>query len=148
MTRKEYENAVEFLLKSESGDWIMGDGRRCVEVVCEDGGKVFYLTDDNTGELIGTTEDVLEAVDFINVDGRERERIYREVRHEYLIEDAEGQVLDYLGLELDPAELADKFDFEYLVARFEKCHDCNVAENDMWREIIGQYIDDNFIGLN
>lgn len=73
----------------------------------------------------------------------ERERIYREVSHQYHIEDAQSQVWWYLhahGVDADGFNIDEVFDLNYLASLFEKYHDCNVAENDMWQEIINEYV--------
>lgn len=68
-----------------------------------------------------------------------REEIYREVNHEYRIEDAKNQFEYYMRIEGVDADRC-KPDYDCLASLFEKYHDCNVAENDLWRAIIDDYV--------
>lgn len=65
---------------------------------------------------------------------------YDYVSSHNLINDAENQLNDYIqsrlneGLEVPHIE---NVQLEYLVSQFASRKDCNVADNDLWREIIG-----------
>ena len=78
-----------------------------------------------------------------------REEIYREVLHEYHVEDAVSQVEQYLDYftEVDPKTFDGVFDYDYLATIFEENHDCNIADNVQWLEIIETYIRENDIIL-
>ena len=65
----------------------------------------------------------------------ERERIFREVLHEYLLMDAERQVGDFFGEDGIP-EWVDNDFYELLVDRFTYEQDCNVPENVTWQNLI------------
>ena len=78
----------------------------------------------------------------------EREFIFREVLHSYRKQDAEEQVaqfLDYYNLDID--DVGDLFDFDELATMFSNNHDCNIADNDQWQNIIKQYIENHHIDL-
>ena len=71
-----------------------------------------------------------------------KDLMYREKEREYRVEDAFIQIERYLdenGISLDDAAI-DGFDVEYLAQMFEENHDCNIADNDLWQDLIGQYI--------
>lgn len=71
-----------------------------------------------------------------------REYIYREVLHEYHVMDAIMHVALYLenNEDVDPLVKKMDFDFDYLAEMFEENHDCNIADNDQWQNIIEEYI--------
>lgn len=78
-----------------------------------------------------------------------REQIFREVQHEYYVEDAIRQVNDFLEIEnVDPTIFEGTFDYEYLAETFAENHDCNVADNDAWRALIEEYIKANGIDIH
>ena len=82
-------------------------------------------------------------------DKEKRETIFREVQHEYFVEDAQRQVADFLELEnVDPETFDGTFDYEYLADIFAENHDCNVADNDAWRNLIQEYIKTNNIDIH
>ena len=82
----------------------------------------------------------------------ELEQAYREQQHNYKLEDAKNQFCDYhrrnFAYELVFAncfgfsrkEVCDPNSMHYLledfVASYEKHHDCEQAENDIWQEVI------------
>lgn len=73
-------------------------------------------------------------------DQEAREKIFREVQHAYFVEDAVNHVAEYLS-ENEPTQDGDTtFDYDFLAELFESRHDCNVADNDQWREIIAEYV--------
>jgi hypothetical protein len=78
----------------------------------------------------------------------EEYRIYRKVQREFLMEDARNFVADYIANErdCDPEDIdddeLDKYDYEYLVKRYEKLEDCNVAFNDTWQYVVEEYMED------
>lgn len=68
-----------------------------------------------------------------------REKIYREVLHEYFIEDAENQFEYYMQINgIDASEYEP--DYDCLASLFEEWHDCNIADNDLWYTIIDDYV--------
>ena len=70
------------------------------------------------------------------------EEIFRKVQHEHHIEDAVEQANRYVEDHYTQAELNERqinFDYDYLADVFEKRHDCNIADNDQWQEIIAEY---------
>ena len=81
-----------------------------------------------------------------------REQIFREVEHQYLLEDAHCQYLEYLfgnedcfeeDEEKAISELKSRFGedvFERLVSEFEDSQDCNIAENDTWHNVIERFL--------
>lgn len=69
-----------------------------------------------------------------------KDQIYRIVEQEFAIQDAQSQVIDYCtGNEIDVNPLDDG-DYEVLAQRFRDNHDCNLADNDQWQELIANYI--------
>lgn len=84
-----------------------------------------------------------------------KEQIFREVEHQYLLEDAVFQYRDYVfgnedvsGEDVKKAfsELEDKFGldvFERLVSEFEKKRDCNISDNDTWHNVIERFLSGN-----
>lgn len=72
--------------------------------------------------------------------------IYLKVQHEILLEDARNQVIDYIELTLDREdwtdEELDRYDYEYLVAEYERREDCNVSFNDTWESVVSDYMED------
>lgn len=78
-----------------------------------------------------------------------REQVFRNVQHDYFMQDAMNQVATYLESEDVPANLFEGcFDYDYLAELFEERKDCNVADNDTWRNIITEYIKANNIDLH
>ena len=73
---------------------------------------------------------------------------YLKVQHEFLLEDARNFVADYLAdaRDVDPDDISDedleRYDYEYLVRRYEKLEDCNVAFNDTWQYVVEEYMKD------
>ena len=77
-----------------------------------------------------------------------KEQIFREVDHQYLLEDAYCQYIEYVfgaedcfkeDEEKAISELKSRFGedvFERLVSKFEDARDCNIADNDTWRNVI------------
>ena len=67
--------------------------------------------------------------------------IYEFVRTKNLMEDAKCQVEEYLRIEgvVLERELDDK-DYSWLANRFFNTHDCNISDNDLWQEIVRNYI--------
>lgn len=62
-----------------------------------------------------------------------QEMIYRKKLREYRIEDAKNHAedMDLVISDETAGELVDMYD---------KCQDCNIAENDLWEQIINDYI--------
>ncbi len=57
--------------------------------------------------------------------------LYMRINFKYRVEDAKAQVEDVLNAELSCEE-----EYELLAERFINDHDCNCADNDIWRFII------------
>ncbi|MDO4651107.1 MAG: hypothetical protein Q4B26_20910, partial [Eubacteriales bacterium] len=76
-----------------------------------------------------------------------KERIYREVELEYRMEDARNHYADYIKRHEDvkgtlPDDLSDA-DAKMLAERYIfKLHDCNLAENDVFQEMIREFVED------
>ena len=71
----------------------------------------------------------------------ERDRIFREVLHEYHIEDAKNHIESYCDWkDLPYDEVSNIVDFDKLATMFEDRQDSNIAENDTWDEVINQYM--------
>ena len=66
----------------------------------------------------------------------EKLAIYREIEHEFLLEDA-GYWADSFCEDFGCNK--DQFDLEELVDLFEERRDCNVAENDTWQSVMAYY---------
>ena len=70
--------------------------------------------------------------------------IYREVQHELYMEDAARHVEEYLSWASEsdsivmPTDLT--FDYDELATAFEENHDCNIADNGQWDQIIDSYV--------
>lgn len=95
------------------------------------------LEDMDTGSVILDAE-IYTLVARTDFDSPEyQERIYQKMQHQRNVEDAERQVNDFLeadGIEIDdPGKV---FDYEWLASLYEDNHDCNVADNDQWQELI------------
>lgn len=81
-----------------------------------------------------------------------KEQIFREVEHQYLLEDARCQYLEYVFGDEDCfeedekkaiSELKSRFGenvFERLVSKFEDSQDCNFADNDTWYDVIDRFL--------
>lgn len=67
-----------------------------------------------------------------------KEAMYREVQKSYLMQDAESHV-DEMYVRGDIDHEYNKEDFVALANRFLEENDCNVAENDLWENIIHSY---------
>lgn len=74
--------------------------------------------------------------------------VYRQVQHEFLLEDAHNFVRDYIANEQDrdPEDIDDEeieqFDLEELVALYEDRQSCDVAYNDTWQTVVEYYMED------
>lgn len=67
---------------------------------------------------------------------------YRKVQRIFALEDAKAQVWWWKEF-YDSYDLPDDFfDYDVLVDNYFQCHDCNVAENDMWQSVITTYVYD------
>ena len=69
----------------------------------------------------------------------DEQSVYEDVEHRHRLADARRHVADTLGVD-DDASILEQFDYEELVESFEDNYDCNVAENDVWQSVIGDYI--------
>ena len=77
---------------------------------------------------------------------KEMRETYEKVKHEYLLEDAQYQVEMFLEWHEEYKsyeEVKDKVDYEEMVELFEKYQNCDVAENDTWKEVCYDYFIDN-----
>lgn len=92
------------------------------------------------------------------IDEQTAEKIYREKEHQYLLEDAKLQCVDYVtrckenGCEDDADAILDRVEkengkdiWEVLVNEFEDLRDCNVAFNDTWNCVMEKVLGDDFI---
>ena len=81
-------------------------------------------------------------VDSLGLSRDVEEYIFRKVMHEYYVEDAAAQAAQYVEDNYTPEQIKMRpicFDYDYLADLFEERHDCNVADNDLWQQIIGEY---------
>lgn len=69
----------------------------------------------------------------------EEQTIYERIDHQHRLADARRHVAETLKVD-DDASILEQFDYEELVESFEDNYDCNVAENDVWQSVIGEYI--------
>lgn len=69
----------------------------------------------------------------------EKMAAYEEIKHEYLLKDAETHFEPFWE-EWASLKGEEKPDFEKLVKRFEKAFDANVDENDIWDNVISEYL--------
>ena len=76
--------------------------------------------------------------------------IYLEVKHQLLLEDARYFVIDYLSSTRDcgPDDITnkelEKYDFEKMVLQFEDRERPDVAPNDIWDDIIVDYMEEDY----
>lgn len=74
------------------------------------------------------SEDVIEAC-------------YRHQQHKYHIEDARINTADYLQDDTTNIIISiTEDDYDVMATLFEDHHDCNIADNDQWHNIISNYI--------
>lgn len=87
------------------------------------------------------------------IDAQTIEKIYRKREHQYLVEDAKSQYLNYLfGDNVDYTESDMEFAlsniekekgkniWDIFVAEFEENQDCNIADNDTWQNAIREVL--------
>ena len=80
------------------------------------------------------------------VNAKTAEQIFREVDHEYMLEDAHAQVKEYFdGRDICRKDRHYNMDtlpinYEHLVSEFENRQDCEIAENDLWQNIIADHV--------
>lgn len=67
--------------------------------------------------------------------------IYLKVDHELKLEDARRFVADHLEVDEDDESL-DGYDYEKLVARFEKQYDNSDSYSDIWWDVVGKYAEE------
>ena len=68
------------------------------------------------------------------------EVIYRYQKNKYQLEDAKAHFADYNeNGDMFPRFEPDKKDYQDMVDAYNKQHDCNIAENDLWASIIEDY---------
>lgn len=79
----------------------------------------------------------------IRLTKQEIEAAYWERQKEYRIEDAESHCIDYLSNEKEIVlkEPLGSSDYEWLADKYASCRDSNLAENDIWRELVSEYIE-------
>lgn len=78
---------------------------------------------------------------FVNDESR-RTNIFYEVLHSFHVDDAMNRVEEFLE-ENEDVNINFEVDFDYLADEFFEKKDCNIADNDTWRNIIEKYIEDN-----
>ena len=66
----------------------------------------------------------------------EREQIFREVKHDYCVQDVEAYFEDHRN---NYDDVISEKDFDAIAALFEKAEDCNVAFNDTMQSVFEQY---------
>ena len=85
-------------------------------------------------------DNIIAAVS--DMDSKTEYEIFRKIDHEYRLEDAKQQVEwfleGYLDGKYDASEL--EIDYEHLAEIFEAKDDANVAENQLWHDIISDYV--------
>ena len=87
------------------------------------------------------------------IDAQTIEKIYRKREHQYRVEDAKSQYLDYLfGDNIDYTDSDVEFAlssiekekgkniWDIFVGEFEKKKDCNIADNDTWQNAIREVL--------
>lgn len=85
-------------------------------------------------------------IDVTKLTEAEKEQIFRIKELEYLIEDAKRQIADYMDrYEQDSDEYRilssiTEDEYERFAKIFRYDHDCNVADNDQWENIIDEYL--------
>ena len=83
---------------------------------------------------------IIDAVS--EMDSKTEYEIFRKIDHEYRLEDAKQQVEWFLEGYLDgkyqDSEL--EIDYEHLAEIFEEKDDANVGENQLWQDIISDYV--------
>ncbi len=88
----------------------------------------------------------------------ELEQAFRERDHQYMLEDAERQLEEYLSDDADDdaymretylatfdeltSPESKSYSLDYLVERFSDEQDCNVAENVVWQNVIRDALED------
>lgn len=70
----------------------------------------------------------------------EKEKIFREVQLHYYMNDAKIHSAEYFKfIEIIPIELSEE-DYKNMALCFMNNHDCNIADNDQWYNIVSRYI--------
>lgn len=95
-------------------------------------------------KITKTPESGYAAVQY-TLTSEQLEQAYREKLHSYLLQDAEEQLADYYdafeetwGFDYQEAVHPDNphYLLDELVDQFERCRDCNNAENATWESVI------------
>ena len=89
-----------------------------------------------------------------NLSAQRKEAIYREVEMQYLTQDAKNHITDRIEqveddlenetslLEYKRLKSLDDSDYACLAEYFRDDHDCNIADNVQWDNLIDEYIED------
>lgn len=91
-------------------------------------------------------EDAKEKIEGLTDEQIEAAYRYKEML--YNIDDAESQMRDYLEEHYSDSETEkimntlESSDYEILAERFMDNHDCNVADNEIWRNLVSGYIEE------
>ncbi len=71
----------------------------------------------------------------------EEQQIYQKIHNAILLENAKAQYFQNVGeKEIEISEPTEE-DYQRMVDYYERRHDCNATENDMWEYIISQYVE-------
>jgi hypothetical protein len=80
--------------------------------------------------------DMIKTTDWVCL----KEKMYREQLNHYQLQDAQAHYEDYIERHDVHLPKPDKSDFQTMVDNYNHWHDCNNAENDMWFEVVDQYV--------
>lgn len=86
-------------------------------------------------------EDIMNVVDGLSKE--QLDAAYWKRERMFHIEDAMQQTQEYMYLNNCVVDF-DHGDFEVLAERFEENHDCNVADNVLWQNIIEEYVEEMY----
>lgn len=92
-------------------------------------------------------EDAKEKIEGLTDEQIEAAYRYKEML--YNIDDAESRMRDYLEEHYSDSETEkimntlESSDYEILAEQFMDNHDCNVADNEIWRNLVSGYIEEN-----
>ncbi len=77
----------------------------------------------------------------------EKREVYEQKQREYFIEDAESQYREWSESHSDITQYSSltKQDFTLLAERYDREHDCNIADNVQWQNLIFHYMKENNI---
>lgn len=82
----------------------------------------------------------------IELTSQEVEQAFRERLKMYEMEDAHCQTTEYLRLaHIKLPRKLNENDYEEMTQMFDDYQDCNYAENDVWRNVVQEYIENLII---